>query len=439
MELYTEDTIFAPSSAIGGAIAVIRVSGTEAKRTKEILGVDPAETPRQLHHVEIRQNGELIDDGMAVYFAAPKSYTGEDMVELNCHGGMQTVQKVLGALGSLGFRPAEPGEFTKRAFLNGKMDLSAAEAVMDVINATAEQSLKAALLQLQGSVKREIDSVESLLLDALSGIDAAIDYPDEAEADTVEALPASLSEAEERVKTLLFDGFRGRVLRDGLRVAIIGRPNVGKSSLMNALLGRNRAIVTAQAGTTRDVIDEKLSMRGVPVRLIDTAGIRSASDEAERIGVDRARSELGTADVVCVMLDASNALTAEDEMLLEETKDRTRIILLNKRDLPKALENRFDGAISISAKTGAGLDELRDAILKLAAPERSDGAYITNSRHIDALEHALLSLAEAKQANELDCAATDIKNALHYLGSITGTDVDASVIDRIFENFCVGK
>jgi tRNA modification GTPase len=392
-----------------------------------------------LRHVEIRQAGEMIDDGMAVYFAAPKSYTGEDMVELNCHGGMQTVQKVLGALGSLGFRPAQPGEFTKRAFINGKMDLSAAEAVMDVINATAEQSLKAALLQLQGSVKREIDAVESLLLDALSGIDAAIDYPDEAEADTVEALPASLAEAEERVKTLLFDGFRGHVLRDGLRVAIVGRPNVGKSSLMNALLGKNRAIVTAQAGTTRDVIDEKLNMRGVPVRLIDTAGIRKASDEAERIGVDRARGELGTADVVCVVLDASHPLNEEDEALLEETKDKTRIVLMNKRDLPQQIESRWDGAISISAKTGDGLDELRGAILKLAAPERSDGSYITNMRHIDALEHALFSLMEAKNAVELDCAATDIKNALHYLGSITGTDVDASVIDRIFENFCVGK
>lgn len=439
MERVTEDTIFAPSSAVGGAIAVIRVSGEEAKRTVELLNADPAVTPRLMRHVEIRLNGEMIDDGMAVYFAAPKSYTGEDMVELNCHGGMQTVQKVLGALSSLGFRPAEPGEFTKRAFLNGKMDLSAAEAVMDVINASAEQSLKAALLQLQGGVKREIDAVESLLLDALSGIDAAIDYPDEAEADTVEALPASLDAAEARVKTLLFDSFRGRVLRDGLRVAIVGRPNVGKSSLMNALLGSNRAIVTAQAGTTRDVIDEKLSMRGVPVRLIDTAGIRSASDEAERIGVDRARGELGLADVVCVVLDASCGLTAEDEALLEETNGKTRIILLNKSDLPRKLDEHFDGEISISAKTGDGLDELRDAILKLAAPERSDGAYITNERHISALERALLSLTEAKNATELDCAATDIKNALHDLGSITGTDVDASVIDRIFANFCVGK
>lgn len=440
MERFSEDTIFAPSSAIGGAIAVIRVSGAEAKRTGELLSADPTKTPRMMRHVEIRQNGELIDNGMAVYFAAPKSYTGEDMVELNCHGGMQTVQKVLAALGSLGFRPAEPGEFTKRAFLNGKMDLSAAEAVMDVINATAEQSLKAALLQLQGSVKREIDSIESLLLDALSGIDAAIDYPDEAEADTVEALPASLDQAEARVQTLQTESFRGRVLRDGLRVAIVGRPNVGKSSLMNALLGSNRAIVTAQAGTTRDVIDEKLSMRGVPVRLIDTAGIRSASDEAERIGVDRARGELATADVVCVVLDASDPPTDEDRALIEETKDRTRIVLLNKSDLPPIIGDvDFGGALLISAKTGEGLDQLRDAILSLAAPERSDKTYITNERHISALERALTSIKEAKQATELDCAATDIKNALHYLGSITGTDVDASVIDRIFANFCVGK
>jgi len=440
MERFSEDTIFAPSSAIGGAIAVIRVSGAEAKRTRELLSADPTEVPRVMRHVEIRQNGELIDDGMAAYFAAPKSYTGEDMAELNCHGGMQTVQKVLAALGSLGFRPAEPGEFTKRAFLNGKMDLSAAEAVMDVINATAEQSLKAALLQLQGSVKREIDSTESLLLDALSGIDAAIDYPDEAEADTVEALPASLDQAEARVQTLLAESLRGRVLRDGLRVAIVGRPNVGKSSLMNALLGSNRAIVTAQAGTTRDVIDEKLNMRGVPVRLIDTAGIRSASDEAERIGVDRARGELATADVVCVVLDASDPPTNEDRALLEETKDRTRLVLLNKSDLPRRIGNvDFGSALSISAKTGEGLDQLRDAILSLAAPERSDGTYITNERHISALERALSALTDAKQAAELDCAATDIKNALHYLGSITGTDVDASVIDRIFANFCVGK
>jgi tRNA modification GTPase len=388
--------------------------------------------------VKIIFRNELIDECMAVYFPAPRSYTGEDMMELNVHGGMQTVQRVLGALASLGFRPAEAGEFTKRAFLNGKMDLSAAEAVMDVINADAEQSLKSALAQLQGSIKREIVSVEDLLTDALSGIDAAIDYPDEAEADTIDALPESLTLAIARVDAMIAKARRGRVLRDGLQVAIVGRPNVGKSSLMNAMLGSDRAIVTAVAGTTRDIIDEKLSMDGVPVRLIDTAGIREASDEAERIGVDRAREVLSRADVVCLVLDASVPLAEQDKILLLETQGSTRIVLLNKSDLPQKCE--YEGeSIRVSAKTGEGLRELQNAILALAAPERADGATITNERHIRALELALVALRDAATADELDCAATDVKNALHHLGSITGTDVDASVIDRIFERFCVGK
>ncbi len=434
-----EDTIYAPSSAIGGAIAVIRVSGDQARRVCELLNRDITRQPRKLMHVKLQQNGELIDECMAAFLPAPGTYTGEDMAELNCHGGMQTIQRALAALGSLGFRPAEAGEFTKRAFLKGKMDLSAAEAVMDVINADAEQSLKAALLQLQGSVRREIEGVESLLLDALSGIDAAIDYPDEAEADTLLALPESLEQAKRRVEMLIAESRRGRVLRDGLRVAIVGRPNVGKSSLMNALLGIDRAIVTAEAGTTRDLIDEKTNFQGVPVRLIDTAGIREADSEAERIGVDRAREAIQTADVVCVVLDASTPITTEDETLLRETAGMTRLVLLNKSDLAQNDKSCAIDGIRISAKTGEGLDELKTAILRLAAPERGDGAYITNERHIRALERALESLNDAKCANELDCAATDVKNALHFLGSITGTDVDASVLDRIFERFCVGK
>ncbi len=433
-----EDTIYAPSSAIGGAIAVVRVSGMDAGRVGELLDRDPTRHVRELMHVHLTYRGELIDDCMAVFFPAPGSYTGENMMELNIHGGMQTVQRTLGALSSLGFRPAECGEFTKRAFLNGKMDLSAAEAVMDVINADAEQSLKSALRQLQGSVKREIISVEELLLDALSGIDAAIDYPDEAEAETLVSLPASLTTAIARLDSMISQARRGRVLRDGLRVAIVGRPNVGKSSLMNAMLGSDRAIVTATAGTTRDLIDEKLSMDGVPVRLIDTAGIREASDEAERIGVDRAREAMKGADVVCLVLDASAPLNGQDETLLQETQDCTRIVVLNKSDLP--LKCNFSGeSIPISAKTGDGLNELQNAILALAAPERADETTITNERHIRALELALLALHDATDAEELDCAATDVKNALHHLGAITGTDVDATVIDRIFERFCVGK
>lgn len=433
-----EDTIYAPSSAIGGAIAIIRISGERAEQVRSLLDADPTTRPRELIHARMTQRGELIDDCMAVYFPKPKSYTGEDMMELNVHGGMLTVQRALGALASLGLRPAECGEFTKRAFLNGKMDLTEAEAVMDVINADAEQSLKAALQQLQGSVKREIESVEQLLTDALSGIDAAIDYPDEAEADTLEALPESLNTATRRIDEMIGQARRGRVLRDGLRVAIIGRPNVGKSSLMNVLLGSERAIVTAAAGTTRDIIDEKLSMDGVPVRLIDTAGIREANDEAEQIGVLRARAAMQGADVICLVLDGSSALMKQDRMLLHETEGYTRIVLQNKCDLPQVNDLIAD-SIRVSTKTGEGLDALKERILALAAPERAEGTMITNERHIRALEQALSALHDAKTADELDCAATDVKNALHHLGSITGTDVDAAVIERIFERFCVGK
>ncbi len=433
-----EDTIYAPSSAIGGAIAVIRISGENAGKTKKLIGRDLTARPRKLFHARLSLNGELIDDCMAAWLPAPNSYTGEDMAELYVHGGMQTVQRALGALATLGFRPAQAGEFTKRAFLNGKMDLSSAEAVMDVINADAEQSLKSALLQLQGSVKREIEFVEALLTDALSGIDAAIDYPDEAEADTLEALPESLSAAIARVEGLIADARRGRVLRDGLRVAIVGKPNVGKSSLMNALLGLDRAIVTASAGTTRDVIDEKTSMKGVPVRLIDTAGIRDADDEAERIGVERALDALNGADVVCLLIDNAAPMTREDMDLLRDTQGNTRIVVRSKSDLEPACEYAEE-AVRVSAKTGEGLDELKQTILALAAPERADSSTITNERHIRALELALDALQDAAEASELDCAATDVKNALHHLGSITGTDVDAAVIDRIFERFCVGK
>ena len=433
-----EDTIYAPSSAIGGAIAIIRVSGEEATKVSLLLDRDPTAQPRELIHTKLSQNNVLIDDCMAVYFPKPRSYTGENMMELNIHGGMHTVQRTLGALASLGFRPAECGEFTKRAFLNGKMDLTEAEAVMDVINADAEQSLKSALQQLQGSVKREIEFVEKLLTDALSGIDAAIDYPDEAEADTLEALPESLAAATQRIDGMVALARRGRVLRDGLRVAIVGRPNVGKSSLMNALLGSDRAIVTAAAGTTRDIIDEKLSMDGMPVRLIDTAGIREAQDEAEQIGVVRARAALQGADVVCLVLDASVKTAEQDRALLAETESENRIVLLNKCDLPQACDYLGE-AIRISTKTGEGLEALKERILALAAPEYADGTTITNERHIRALEQTLCALRDAETAEELDCAATDVKIALHHLGSITGTDVDAAVIDRIFERFCVGK
>lgn len=434
----SEDTIYAPSTAIGGAIAVLRVSGPRAKETARIFDRGFASEPGMMRFVRVQDDKEPIDDAMAVYFSAPASYTGEDMVEIDCHGGHQTVQRILGLLSGLGFRPAEGGEFTRRAFLNGKMDLAQAEAVMDIITADAEQSRKAALNQLHGSVSRAIHDVEDVLLDALSGIDAAIDYPEEAEQDCIARLPEQLGAGRSKAERLLADGRRGRVLRDGLRVVILGRPNTGKSSLMNALAGFERAIVTDIAGTTRDVLDERLSFDGVPVRLIDTAGIREATDRAEQIGVDRALDEMRRADVQLVLLDGSAPLTTEDETLIETTENGIpRILVVNKCDLPRQTD--YAGAISISAKTGQGLEELKREVLRLAAPQDADCNAITNERHLHALEQACAALCSAEQAEELDCKATDIRAALQALGSITGTDVDATVIDRIFERFCVGK
>lgn len=430
------DTVFAPSSAIGGAIAVIRVSGDRTRSIAEkLLNKPVSDRPNLLRHVRILRDGQTIDDCMAVFFRAPHSYTGEDMLELHCHGGMTTVRCVLSALSEAGGVPAGPGEFTRRAFLNGKMDLSEAEAVMDVINAQTETSLKSALEQLSGSVSRRVRAVEELLLNARSAIEAAIDYPDEAEESAYASLPAALREADETLAALIEEGRKARVLRDGLKLVILGRPNVGKSSLLNALLGEDRAIVTAAAGTTRDVLDERLSIGGVPVRLIDTAGVREASDEAERIGVDRAKRALETADAVLLVLDGSEDMTPEDEALLKETEGKTRVVIANKRDLGR----RIHDALPISCKTGEGLTELKRQIEAIAKPAAQSTAAITNERHLFALERAQEAIAHAKEQTEPDCIATDLSEALHALGSITGTDVDAELINRIFTNFCVGK
>ena len=432
------DTIYAPSSAIGGAIAVIRISGPEAGRAGELFHRNFTKQPGMLRHGRLMDGDRLVDDCMVVFFPGPGSYTGEDMVEINCHGGIVTVRQILSLLSRLGFRPAGPGEFTRRAFENGKMDLSQAEAVMDVVTAGAERSLQAALRQLSGSVKSAVTDMEEGLMDALSGIDAAIDYPDEAEEDTVEHLPEALSRVKSLLEETILEGRRGRVLRDGIQVVILGQPNVGKSSLLNRLLGEERAIVTDIPGTTRDLLNESTVIEGVPVRFLDTAGIREGADAVERIGVARARAAAETADMILLVLDGSQPLQEEDAALLEQTADSKRILVANKMDLGYRLE-LAEPTVPISAKEGRGIRELQQAILEKVGAVGAGEPIITNERHLHALERALEALCQAHVSPELELAATDIREALGCLGQITGSSVDEAVIDRIFERFCVGK
>lgn len=432
------DTIYAPSSAVGGAVAIIRLSGDLCRSiAKTIFSRDVTKTPRQLSYARLLgEQGATVDDVMAVFLPAPKTYTGEDMLEINCHGGYSTVSAVLERLSKTGARPAEGGEFTRRAFLNGKMDLSAAEAVMDLISARAEGSRKAALSQLHGALLKRIQEAQGLLVEALSTLDAAMDYPEELEAEVSETVPNLLQKAGELVNALILEGRRGRVLREGIRIALVGQPNVGKSSLLNALLGQERAIVTSIPGTTRDILDEEAVLGGVPLRLVDTAGIRTATDEAERIGVNRAKAAMEQADLVLLLLDGTHPLTREDEDLLRLTRDQKRILVRSKGDLPQCQEDFGD--LTVSAQTGEGLEALKARILALAGPGDGQGC-ITNERHIHALERAQEALESARLATEEDCAATDIREALHCLGSITGEDVDEAVLDDIFSRFCVGK
>lgn len=437
------DTIFAPSTAIGGAISVIRISGPDSKGVAKRLINKPLKE-RMLTYTQIVYDGEVLDNSMAVFFQGPNSYTGEDMLELHCHGGLQTFRRISDALSSLGLRAAEGGEFTKRAFLNGKMDLTQAEAVMDLINAQADVSLRSALYQLSGKMGERISEIENELLNIRSGIEASIDYPDELD-DQTDGLPNRLSLLSASIEGLLLRSRQGKYLREGVRAVILGKPNVGKSSVFNALIGENRAIVTGMEGTTRDLIDEIIEYKGVIIRLQDTAGIRNAVDEAEAIGIERAREALVFADILLLIIDASQPLSQEDLSLLESTNDRHRIIVLNKADLPLNTDTLSycteadSSLVRTSCVMHSGIDQLKARIVSVAEPEHMDVTSVTNIRHIRALQQALDCIHHVDISMDLDCVATELREASHYLGTITGSDVDEQLLDRIFENFCVGK
>lgn len=439
------DTIFAPATPFGGAIAVVRISGPEAFAAYDAVFSTKGDKkiPREMKFGRIMDGNDAVDEAMACFFKAPASYTGEDMAELYLHGGQAVARRTLALLSAKGLRPAEPGEFTRRAFLNGKLSLSRAEAVMDMINAVTERGAKSALEQLEGSVGRAVGALEEELLDLLAGVDAALDYPDELEEDTLSGVPQAVAGIISDLDSLIASGAKGRFLREGATVAILGAPNAGKSSLFNALLGRERAIVTPVPGTTRDTLEEALSIEGVPVRLVDTAGLREAADEAERIGVARAEHAAAGADVLVLAFDVAAKLTEGDEALIEATKEKPRVAALCKGDLPAvlradALNARGIETISVSSVTGEGLALLRRAIAERLIPE-GESALVTNARHVDALLRARSLLAQVDPKDGADCAAVLMHAALAALGEITGRDVREDVIGRIFEKFCVGK
>ena len=443
-----ERTIAAISTPQGtGGISVIRVSGADAVRIADSV-FSASITDAASHTVHygyiLDKDGERLDEVLLTVMLAPRTFTREDTVEISCHGGSVATRAVLNAVIGAGAYPAEPGEFTKRAFINGRIDLSQAEAVIDVINAKNELSRRNAVAQLGGTLSREIKSVRDALVHLSAEMQVIIDYPDEDLEDVTEKdIEEVCRQSAERIERLIRSADGGRIIKDGIRCAIVGKPNVGKSSILNYLAQDERAIVTDIAGTTRDVIEESVSIDGIPLILSDTAGIRETEDRVEKIGVDKSMRYLDAADIVIVVTDAATGLDDEDRAVLDATKDKKRIVLVNKTDIAEGNEEL---GIAVSAATGAGMDRLAAEISRLCKIDEirsENGAVITNMRHKAALISARDALTRASDAlaagMPTDIVSIDIAAAMDALGEITGETVRDSVVDDIFHSFCVGK
>ena len=449
-----EDTIAAIATAGGtGGIAIVRVSGGEAGTILKKMFIPAVkreyfESHRLMYGRAVDADGEALDEVMAVLMRAPSTYTREDVAEIHCHGGSASANAVLVRALSLGARMAGPGEFTRRAFMNGRIDLARAEAVMQLISANSEAAARASLRQLEGGVSGFVRQVSDRLKDVLALLEASTDFPEEVEEEAAsEAVAASLREIAREIRRH-GDRRSARMLREGASIVLAGRPNVGKSSLMNALLNQERAIVTSIPGTTRDVLTERISIGGVMAEISDTAGRRDTQDPIERIGVDRARRAAEGADVVLIVLDAAVEMDEEDAGLVKSADDRA-IICLNKSDLPPVvtaqhLNSMTDAKIlEISAQTGKGIEELVEELGRRIAVGEENNGQLTAQRHIELAHSAADSLAQAVKAIEmgmpLDTAAIDIREAMAKLSEITGENATEAVIDRVFESFCVGK
>ncbi len=457
------DTIAAISTPPGeGGIGIVRLSGAEAlpiaekvyKMGKKSLSAQASHT---IHYGNIfhPQTGDKIDEVLVTVMREPTTYTREDIVEINTHGGIHVTNKVLQAVLSAGARLAEPGEFTKRAFLNGRIDLSQAEAVMDVIRAKTDRAMHNAISQLDGNLSELIREIRQEILETLAHVEVNIDYPeyDEVEQMTTQILKEKTQEAKAHLEQILETAQQGKILRDGLATAIIGRPNVGKSSLLNAFVRSDKAIVTNIAGTTRDIVEEYVNVKGVPLKLIDTAGIRETEDEVERIGVSRSRKAIDEAELVLLIFDQNQKLIEEDFELLDLTADKERLIILNKIDLEQKLDlNKLkeklgdEAIISISVTEEKGIQEIENQIVDLfftGQTGEKDATYISNIRHISLLEGAHQALEEVLEGIELgmpvDLVQIDLTRAWNKLGEVTGDAVQDELITQLFSQFCLGK
>ncbi|MGT2947739.1 tRNA uridine-5-carboxymethylaminomethyl(34) synthesis GTPase MnmE [Streptococcus devriesei] len=449
------DTIAAIATPLGeGAIGIVRISGSEALAiTKKIFkGKNLDNVPSHtINYGHIVENGEIIDEVMVSVMRAPKTFTREDVIEINTHGGVAVTNEILQLVIRSGARMAEPGEFTKRAFLNGRVDLAQAEAVMDLIRAKTDKAMAIAVQQLDGSLSNLINNTRQEILNTLAQVEVNIDYP---EYDDVEEMTTALmwektQEFETLLTNLLKTARRGKILREGLSTAIIGRPNVGKSSLLNNLLREEKAIVTDIEGTTRDVIEEYVNIKGVPLKLIDTAGIRETDDLVEKIGVERSKKALEEADLVLLVLNSAEKLTDQDRALLDISKNSNRLILLNKTDLSEQIETDQlpNDCIKISVLNNQNIDAIEERINDIffdnAASVEKDATYLSNARHISLIEQALESLHAVNEGLELgmpvDLLQVDMTRTWEILGEITGDAAPDELITQLFSQFCLGK
>ncbi|MCT4545069.1 MAG: tRNA uridine-5-carboxymethylaminomethyl(34) synthesis GTPase MnmE [Vallitalea sp.] len=457
------NTIAAISTSLSASgIGIIRISGEDAiiisdkifraKKNKKLID----QKTHTLHYGNIidPDTDKIIDEVLVSIMKEPNTYTKENIVEINCHGGVIVMQKILHLVLSCGARLAEPGEFTKRAFLNGRIDLSSAEAVIDIINAKTNLSLESSVEQLNGNIYREIKEIRSNLLELIAHIEASIDYPEyDVEELSQDIVILKIDTIKKKVKKLIDTADDGKIIREGIKTVIIGKPNVGKSSLMNTLLKEDRAIVTDVAGTTRDVLEEYLNIKGIPLRIIDTAGIRKTEDIVEKIGVSKSEELVKQSDLVIMMLDASTPITDEDKYIINLIKDKKTIILLNKVDLNiKTSEQdikkytKDNKIIPISIKNREGIDNIEKTIkdmFLLGNINFNDNLYITNVRHKVALDNCLESLNAVEESINIgmpeDCWSIDLKNSYEYLGEISGDSINDDIIKQIFSQFCLGK